>query len=105
MLVAGLTQAREIRPGQSRTCALRADQTIWCWGANNYGQFGNGGNTGSATPVQATGLVGSQGFAVGSNHICGVFPPSAIKCAGFNNNGVLGNGSTATSNALVNVTW
>ena len=103
--VAGLTQVQEIRAGQSHTCAVRSDQTIWCWGANSYGQFGNGGSTGSVTPVPATGLVGTLSFAVGSNHVCGLFSLSVIKCAGFNNYGMLGNGSTSTSNALVNVTW
>lgn len=42
----------EIAGGQSHSIALKKDGTVWVWGENEWGQLGNGTNTGSATPVQ-----------------------------------------------------
>ncbi len=36
------------------TCAVRGDGTVWCFGANQYGQLGNGSYADSPIPVQAT---------------------------------------------------
>ena len=33
---------KRIAGGEYHTCGLRADDTLWCWGRNNYGQLGNG---------------------------------------------------------------
>jgi alpha-tubulin suppressor-like RCC1 family protein len=33
---------RAVAPGQFHTCALRDDQTVWCWGKNANGQVGGG---------------------------------------------------------------
>jgi alpha-tubulin suppressor-like RCC1 family protein len=42
--------------GASTTLAVKTDGTVWVWGSNNYGQFGNGSsvNTGSNVPLQNT---------------------------------------------------
>jgi alpha-tubulin suppressor-like RCC1 family protein len=42
--------------GASTTIAVKTDGTVWVWGSNNYGQFGNGSsvNTGSNVPLQNT---------------------------------------------------
>ena len=34
------------------TVALRTDGTLWAWGANYYGQLGNGTYAGTNTPQQ-----------------------------------------------------
>lgn len=40
--------------GGSTTCGLDGVSQAWCWGSNSSSQFGNGGTTGSATPVAVT---------------------------------------------------
>jgi alpha-tubulin suppressor-like RCC1 family protein len=46
----------EVRSGQSHTCSLHMSGALYCWGLNNHGQLGNGGNTASDSPVQVVGL-------------------------------------------------
>lgn len=46
----------EIRSGQGHTCSLQISGAVYCWGQNNRGQLGNGGNGFSGSPVQVIGL-------------------------------------------------
>lgn len=62
--VTGLTDVTAVRSGGETGMALRADGTVWTWGANLHGQLGTGvtcdsqvpDSCSSATPVQATAL-------------------------------------------------
>lgn len=47
--------ALHILAGYDHTCVVRASRTIWCWGANMFGQLGNGTTQPSAVPVRAIG--------------------------------------------------
>ncbi len=40
--VAGLTDVRQVVTGSAFACALRGDAEVWCWGANDLGQLGDG---------------------------------------------------------------
>jgi alpha-tubulin suppressor-like RCC1 family protein len=42
--------------GKNHVCALRSDATVWCWGANDRGQLGDGTTTASEFPVKVKGL-------------------------------------------------
>jgi hypothetical protein len=54
--------------GHQHALGLEADGTVWAWGANDYGELGNG-NTGgySATPARVQGLTGITAIAAGQN--------------------------------------
>jgi alpha-tubulin suppressor-like RCC1 family protein len=86
----GLTR---VATGGTHTCALRNDETVWCWGNNSSGQLGNGALTGcnllcppqntySETPVQAKNLTNAVAIAAGSAHSCAVLADSGVKCWG-----------------------
>jgi alpha-tubulin suppressor-like RCC1 family protein len=53
-LVTGVTDAVIIAAGPNHTCAGSAANTVRCWGANEYGQLGNGlaGDSNVAVMVQ-----------------------------------------------------
>jgi alpha-tubulin suppressor-like RCC1 family protein len=78
------------------TCALTDAGTAACWGANTWGEFGNGTGQGSTVPVPGAGglrltkLFGSDGGA----RMCGVDMNAQAFCWGDNLAGELGNGTT-----------
>jgi alpha-tubulin suppressor-like RCC1 family protein len=49
--------------GNTTTLGVKTDGTVWVWGSNNYGQFGNGNalNVGSNVPLQNTLLCATLG--------------------------------------------
>src|SRR5690606_25541515 len=52
--------------GETHTCLLTSDGAVWCWGANSYGQLGDGTRTNRRVPVAVIGLTsGVQAIAVG----------------------------------------
>lgn len=52
--VPGMDSVVSVAAGYSHVLALKADGTVWAFGANSQGQLGNGTTTASATPVQVT---------------------------------------------------
>ena len=60
-----LTGITTIATGGSHSLALKNDGTLWAWGDNGYGQFGNGTNTNSNVPVSVNSIAGITGIAAG----------------------------------------
>ena len=54
--VLGITTAVQIEAGWSHACALLADNTVQCWGANASGQLGTGDFALRTTPARVLGL-------------------------------------------------
>jgi alpha-tubulin suppressor-like RCC1 family protein len=52
--VTATADARAVSAGGAHACALLASSTVECWGLNDRGQFGNGTETSSSTPVEVS---------------------------------------------------
>jgi alpha-tubulin suppressor-like RCC1 family protein len=88
--------ATAIALGDGHACAIVADGSVRCWGANDYGQLGAAIAVKSAVPVTVGGLgAGAKAVAIaaGEGHTCAVLQTGGIKCWGRNDEGQLGNGN------------
>jgi alpha-tubulin suppressor-like RCC1 family protein len=86
-----------IAGGTSHTCAVDLAGDVWCWGANNVGQLGNGGVAASARPVQVPGVRGVVALTAGGDHTCVLQQDGTVLCWGAGQLGQLGHGRLTDS--------
>lgn len=74
--------ARRVAVGQGFSCALLADQDIYCWGQND--QFQLGRSTSQASdPIPARAFEGARLLTAGESHVCAV-REGEVYCWGAN---------------------
>jgi len=84
-----------------RTCALKSDSTVWCWGA---GYLGDGSTDRSDIPIKVTGFSGTPvQIATDNTHSCMLMADATVKCWGTNIVGELGNGNFVNQTNPVSV--
>lgn len=100
---------RQLVNGANHTCALDASGAVFCWGANDAGQVGDGTIADRAAPVQVE--LPMPGAAVeiaaGRAHTCALLADGRMACWGSNNRGQLSNevaGNSLTATLAVGVT-
>jgi alpha-tubulin suppressor-like RCC1 family protein len=103
----------DVAVGQTHSCFLKYDHTVWCSGRNDDGQLGNGGmaTIPTATPQQVLDGNGpiTDAIAVGAavNYSCAVRTGGTVWCWGENANcndgGQLGDGTTNDATLAVQV--
>jgi len=97
------TTAVSVSTGGSHSCAVMADGTVQCWGANFSGQLGNNSTTSSSSPVLVSGISGltpettAVSVSTGAYNSCAVMGNGAAECWGNNMGGQLGNNSSTDS--------
>lgn len=100
--VAVTNSPTQVSSGVYHACALGA-ASVECWGANGYGQLGNGTSSPDArvAPIVVTGLPGVPSMIdSGGYSNCGVVA-GQVYCWGRNNFGQLGDGTMNTALAAV----
>lgn len=94
--VSGNAQWIAVSTEYTHTCGIKTDGSAWCWGADNYGQLGNGAVVGSKDVPQAVTGGGTWARITATTYsTCGIKSDGTAWCWGRGNNGVLGNGATA----------
>ena len=95
-----------VAAGSDHTCALHDNGAVKCWGANPYGQLGQGdritrgdgpGETGDNLPTVDLGT-GRTATAItaGDGYTCALLDSGDVKCWGINSQGWLGLGHRLT---------
>jgi alpha-tubulin suppressor-like RCC1 family protein len=83
-----------IAAGAEHTCAVLADATAWCWGANGEGQLAVGGDD---NPRPQRVLDDVAEIAAGGEHTCARRKADdSVWCWGSNSDGQLGDGTKTT---------
>jgi alpha-tubulin suppressor-like RCC1 family protein len=87
-----------ISAGSLRTCGIRPNGKLYCWGQNDVGQLGDGTTRGRPSPAFIADSLGFTSIATGvlGSHTCGV-AGKQVYCWGSNARGQLGDGSTSNS--------
>ena len=87
--------------GKDNGCAITTAGALWCWGANDRGQVGDGTTDDRINAVQ---IIASNVIAVsvGINHSCAVLQSGVVQCWGANNVGQLGDGLAIDSTSFSN---
>ena len=97
--------ARSISVGFDHVCAHLSDNTVRCWGSNQYGQLGIGnitspkdiignesGEMGDALVAVDLGGKRVASLSSGFGYSCALFTDNSVKCWGYNVDGRLGVG-------------
>ncbi len=90
--------------GSNHTCAIRSDQSAWCWGKNSYGQLGDKTTKDRLTPTQVFGGDTWLSISAGSQFTCGVTTGHLAKCWGlirYDIKGEVGNTYVTQPSALL----
>ena len=88
--VAGLPPARQVAVGAMHTCAVTRAGEVWCWGAGDVGQLGDGEPLRRPRAARVPGLVGVEEVALGRTHSCARAHDGTVSCWGRNHGGQLG---------------
>jgi alpha-tubulin suppressor-like RCC1 family protein len=92
---------RQVACGNYHTVVLMKDGTLYGFGANGYGELGDGSTTTHHRPIIL--FRGVAQVDCGSNHTVALMTNGTIRRFGYNEYGQLGDGSTTTRHIPINL--
>jgi alpha-tubulin suppressor-like RCC1 family protein len=99
----GTAAWRAVSAGRRHVVGIRADGSLWAWGAGSSGQIGDGGFTSRSAPVQIGSATDWQRVAAGSATSFAIKADGSLWAWGQNSFGELGDGTTAARTVPVRV--
>ncbi len=105
----GNATIKKIAAGVDHTCAILANDSVSCWGANQSGQLGSGTTTATTAVVPVAGISNAIDIAAANAFSCalvGAAPGAtsgSVMCWGTGTLGQLGNGGFANSSTPIAV--
>lgn len=90
------TDWASVSAGGFFSVAIKSDGTLWAWGANHYGQLGDGCTLNcveSAVPIQVGTDTDWTKVAAGANHVVALKQNGTLWAWGINDHGQLGDGT------------
>ena len=91
--VPGLAHVTALAAGGAHTCATADDvsgaRALFCWGANDSGQLGNGSSIDARAATRISSLE-PTGIAAGARHTCAFPADKQLRCWGWGASGQLG---------------
>jgi alpha-tubulin suppressor-like RCC1 family protein len=81
-----------VSSGETHSCGVKADQSLWCWGNNGQGQLGLGDRLFRGAPTRVGEGNAWTAVSVGEGHSCGI-ADGRLWCWGANDHGQLGLGA------------
>ena len=87
---------QSLAAGSMFSCALDSSGNASCWGANFYGQLGNGTQVDNSTPQSVQGNHHFVQLVAGRFHACGITDAQDAYCWGWDRSGQLGTGDVST---------
>jgi len=85
---------KSIAAGNTYVLALKTDGTLWAWGDNSFGQFGNGTSTSSYVPTKIGSDNDWKEVALGWGYTIAVKTDGTLWAWGNNSSGQLGDGTS-----------
>ncbi len=103
LAVNGTTRFRLLSAGTRHTCGIDTDGRLWCWGANDAGQLGDGTHHDRREPHVVPVDLRFADVSAGTTHTCGVALDGRLWCWGRNDAGQLGNPDMSADGAALPV--
>ncbi len=100
---------KDISAGRATSCAIKTDESVWCWGSNSRGQLGDGSTEDKYSPVQVflgdeIPFENAKAISSGEYYNCAIAGEDAlVYCWGGNEAGQLGTDNTDDSLTPVKV--
>ncbi len=88
-VVTGIDSVVDLTIGAHHVCALRLDQTVWCWGRNNANQVDDTAADVVVSPKQVAIETKVENIGSSGDHTCAVDTAGAVWCWGNNQSGQL----------------
>jgi alpha-tubulin suppressor-like RCC1 family protein len=83
--------------GASHACVINDSGNLYCWGANQYGQLGDGTLINRGVPTTITTAASVTKLSLGRHHSCAVLSTGVVQCWGDHQFGQVGIGPGSAS--------